>query len=363
MKYLIFFLILFSCSYPLLAFQQQEESGADAQGIPLKEENSSDEIKWATPGVAGDRPGKGIVVSYNLIAPFNIRSMPVKEGLEGGEAEVRKLEDLAFSLRLPVSWSGQTKIIAGLEYAYREYNFKQPEKLEYNFYENLENKHLNALSFRAYILHSLDEKRFIGSRIGAELNGDYHDLVLPFTKRMKYSFAALYGWKADAYTTYGAGLYYSYVWGRPSVYPAFLWNRTYSEKWGVEALLPQSFRLRYTFNPQTFLLGGLRVSGESYHILSEQAPLSAYSDLELRNSNVFAFLEFEREIYDFLWFGLTGGFRYNVNFYMSEKNSFSNSRILENEVAASPYFNASLFVVPPAKFRNKASLPDAETEQ
>ena len=351
MKYLLL-LILFVFHNPLSAFQQ----GQDIDALKIQEKDSGKtNVSLATPGVLGDRPSKGIVLSYNLIGPFDIQSVPIEEGLEGEKARLRKLEEIRFSLRLPISWSGPTKIIAGLQYFYEEYNFQNPEGLETAFYQNLENKHLNSLSVRTYILHSLSDKKFIGARLGAELNGDYHGLILPFQERMKFSVAGLYGWKPNPYASYGVGIYYSYTMGRPSIYPAFLWNRTYSEKWGVEALLPQSFRLRYTFSPKAFLLGGLSVSGRSYHIVSEESPLAAYPNLELRNSNLYAFAEFEREIYDFLWIGLTGGLRYNVNFYISEENTFSNSRIVENKVGASPYLNISLFVVPPRSLLKSTS--------
>ena len=351
MRYLLLF-ILFAYSGSLSAFQE----APDINALKLQEEDTAKtDRELATPGVLGDRPSKGIVVSYNLIGPFAIQSVPLKNDLEGEKARLRKLEEIRFSLRLPISWRGPTKIIAGLQYFYEEYNFQGPEGLETAFYQNLENKHLNSLSFRTYILHSLNEKKFIGARLGAELNGDYHGLILPFQERMKFSVATLYGWKPSPFASYGVGIYYSYTMGRPSIYPAFLWNRTYTERWGVEALLPQSFRLRYTFSPRAYLMGGLSVSGRSYHIVSEESPLAAYPNLELRNSNLFGFVEFEREIYDFLWFGITAGFRYNVNFYISEENTFSNSRIVENRVGASPYMNLSLFVVPPRKLLKTSS--------
>ncbi|WP_026135905.1 DUF6268 family outer membrane beta-barrel protein [Nafulsella turpanensis] len=314
------------------------------QTVPSAEDIQQE---WVSPSVEGDRRSKGIQISYNQISPFGIHSTPIVPGINEAEARVQKLEEIEFSLRLPILWKGRTTIAAGVSYLYEEYNFINPSALTYDFYTNLQNKHLNSLDAKVFVVYALNGRAFIGSRIGLELNGDYEGNELPFRQQAKGSVAAVYGWKTNPYTMYGLGAYYSYTLGRPSIYPVFIWNETFNDRWGVEAVLPQSFRLRRNFSEETILLLGAKVLGRSYHIISDEPPLGKYPNLELRNSNIYAFLEFEQEIYDFLWFGLTGGYRYNINFNISEENSFSNSRIIENEVGHSPYFNVSLFVVPP----------------
>ena len=308
---------------------------------------------WASPNIIGARRSKAIQVSYNVLGPYNIKSSPLVPGLGEGSARLRKLEEIAFSVRVPISWQGRTIIVAGIDYLYEEYNFEEPAALSYDFYTNLENKHLNSLDGQLYILHALNERTFIGARLGLELNGDYEDKKLPFRQQAKGSVAAVYGWKSNPYTVYAVGAYYSYTWGRPAIYPVVIWNQTFNERWGVEAVLPQSIRLRHNFSQKSILLLGTRVNGRSYHIISDKPPLSDYPFLELRSSNVYFFLEYEQEIYDFLWFGLTGGYRYNISFNIAEENSFSNQEIIENKVGASPYLNVSLFVVPPRNLLKK----------
>ena len=328
-----------------------------ARGQSAAEVNIEETKEWVSPNVKGDRRSKGLRISYQLVAPYTIQSTPTEPGLGEGSARLRKLEEIQFSARFPLSWKGRTTIVAGIEYLYEEYNFENPAELRYDLYENLENKHLNSLDGQVFVLHALGNRSFIGSRLGVELNGDYTDNKLPFWQQAKASVAAVYGWKRNAYTVYAVGAYYSYTWGSPAIYPVFVWNQTFNECWGVEAVLPQSLRLRRNLSRKTiFLLGG-RVSGRSYHILSDSPPLSDYPYLELRNSNAFLFLEFEQEIYDFLWFGITAGYRYNINFNVAEENAFNNSRILENKVGASPYFTLSLFAVPPRSLLNKPLSP------
>lgn len=330
---------------------------------PAQGQSSASEAidqQWVSPGVVGSRRIKGFQVSYNLISPFSIESIPTVPGLDRADARLQKLEEIQFSLRLPISWKGRTTLAVGIDYLYEEYNFQNPASLRYDFYTNLENKHLNSLDGQLYVLHALNERSFIGSRLGLELNGDYKDNELPFRQQAKASIALIYGWKPNVFTVYGLGAFYSYTWGRPSLFPVFVWNRTFNERWGIEAVLPQSFRLRRNLSPKSiFLLGG-RVSGRSYHIISEAPPLRDYPFLELQNSNVFMFLEYEQEIYDFLWFGLSAGFRYNINFTIVEENVFRSNRIIENKVGHSPYFNISLFVVPPRSWLSPPTAPSPE---
>lgn len=343
------FFLLFSAAIGLL---QLEAKGQAEVGEEVEEVE-----EWVSPSVVGDRRSKGIRVSYNLVTPYSIESTPTVPDLGKGSARLRKLEEIEFSLRIPISWKGRTTIVAGLGYLYEEYNFENPAALSYDLYTNLENKHLNSLDGQVFVLHALNHREFIGSRLGLELNGDYQDMELPFRQQAKGSIAAVYGWKANPYTVYAFGAYYSYTWGRPSVYPIIVWNQTFNKRWGVEVVLPQSFRLRRNLSEKTIFLLGARVNGRSYHIISDAPPLSDYPYLELRNSNVLLFLEYEQELYDFLWFGATAGYRYNINFNVAEENSFSNSRIIENRVGASPYFTFSLFVVPPRSLLNRPLSP------
>lgn len=332
-------------------------------GAPAQEQTSESEAidqQWVSPGVVGARRSKGIQVSYNLISSFAIESIPTAPGLGKADARLQKLEEIQFSLRFPISWKGRTTIAAGIDYLYEEYNFQNPASLNYDFYTNLENKHLNSLDGQLFILYALNEHSFIGSRMGLELNGDYKDNELPFLQQAKASMAVIYGWKPNIFTVYGLGAYYSYTWGQPSLYPVFVWNRTFNQRWGIEAVLPQSFRLRRNLSEKSIFLLGARVSGRSYHIISETPPLRDYPFLELQSSNIFVFLEYEQEIYDFLWVGLSGGYRYNINFNIVEENVFSSNRIIENKAGHSPYFNVSLFMVPPRSWLNQSRAPSRE---
>ena len=67
--------------------------------------------------------------------------------------------------------------------------------------------------------------------------------VFSFGKILKASVAVGYGVKKDANTFYAFGAYFGYTFGMPSLYPAFIWSKRYQDKFGIDAMLPQSIRL------------------------------------------------------------------------------------------------------------------------
>ncbi len=331
------------------AFSQVE----DSQDIAISERGLPDE---AAPDVVGDRKGKAIEINYTAFPAFRIKSASKYPGINNAEAEFKEAKSLEFKLKIPIVLKPRTKIITGLQYRYEEYEFKNPESLDFPLYENLEDKHLNALGLDLYLIRSLKNYHFFLSKVGFQLNGDFDDSnPLPFTRFIKYSATGLYGWKKDAHNAYGFGVYLSYTFGRPRVYPAFLWNKSINPSWGIEALLPASFYLRNTLSEKSFLLGGFDVEGDSYHIAIDSPPLNTIKTLELRRSDVRLLLTFEQEIYDFLWLGISGGYRFNINFNLSENNHFSNDFILKNDIENSPFITLSIFAVPPKSLQEKFS--------
>ena len=71
--------------------------------------------------------------------------------------------------------------------------------------------------------------------------------------------------------------------------------------------------------------------------------------VELRETEVRLRGRWEREIYDFLWFGAEGGYRYNNAFDVFDRRNGRN-KIIDNKLAGAPYFSVELFLVPPRRF-------------
>lgn len=339
--------------FVILIFQVQCSLAQSIDSVGLVQ-GGMGEADEASASVIGNRKGKAIEINYTAFPSFNITSDSRFEGLEDAHGEFETAKAVEFKLKIPIILKSRTKIISGLKYKYEKYTFKEPENISYDLYKNLQEKHLRSIDLDFYLSRSLRNYHFFLSKVGLELNGDFgEESHLPFTRFIKYSISGLYGWKHDKYTSYGFGLYLSYTFGRPRIYPAFLWNKTYNQKWGIEAILPANFYLRHNLSEKSILIAGYDVEGDSYHIVLDDPPLSEIKTLELRKSDIRLLLTYEQEIYDFLWFSISGGYRFNINFNLSEDNDFSNDIILKNNIDNSPFLQLSIFAVPPKKLTTK----------
>ncbi len=116
------------------------------------------------------------------------------------------------------------------------------------------------------------------------------------------------------------------------------------------ALLPSNAKLRYSPNPKNYCYAIAELNGANYTIRLPDSTLARNSSLYLQKSEVRLLLNYEREIYDFLWFGLEAGVRTNINFNLSESVHHRRDPIIRNQLNHALLLNASLFIVPPRKF-------------
>lgn len=320
---------------------------------------------YCNPKLEGMGPSKGIVLSYYRSFAQDIQSESLYPPLNNASADIRRNNKLNFKLRLPVWNKPSFKILLGFEYEYQEYVFENHDP-SYELYRNLQQKHLKTIGGNINVLKSLDETHYLVFQVKGDLNGDYSTEQLPTIDFLKASFSALYGIKKCPTKTHGYGLYYNYTFGRQMLLPAFLYNNTLNKRWGVELLLPASAKVRYNFNYNTLLYVGAEVDGANYNLVMDNPPLSDISNLQLQKSAIRFTLEFNREIHDWLWFGVSGGLSQPISFNLTEGNNravkFDFERglnlrrrdpIIRNRLSTVPFMEASIFIVPPRKLENK----------
>ena len=86
----------------------------------------------------------------------------------------------------------------------------------------------------------------------------------------------------------------------------------------------------------------------AYTLQVKDPPLSEFKEIELRRTDFKAMVRVEREIYDFLWFAVEGGFRqYYRNRVFNDIGS--RSELIRNDLAGTEYIGVELFVVPPRR--------------
>ncbi len=310
--------------------------------------NSRRDKEYANPSVQGMSKSKGIIIKYEAQPEFGIKSYSSNPAIGDKTADVQKHNRLDAKIYVPVWNRPHLKMVLGFNYFFEEFEFEATPPA-YDFYRNIQNRNLKTIGSQLLVLRPINEKNFMIFRLKGDLNGDYTTGKLSFSKYLKSTLETIYGWKRNANLAYGVGAQLGYAFGRQTIYPVFMYNRTYNPKWGLELLLPARAQVRYNASDKSLLYGGIGVDGASYNI-NTNPEIVGLSTVELRRSEARARVRWEREIYDFLWFGLEAGYRINVQFSAYEGEGRKAERLIKNHLKDAALVSFEIFLVPPRRF-------------
>ncbi len=310
-----------------------------------------DPQEFANPSVLGQGKSKGVVIRYETLPRFGMSSEGKQNGIGGARASVLRSNRFEFKAYAPVINNPHFKLVMGGGYFLEEFNFKKPDNLNYPLYENLEDKDLRSLDGQIIMLRLINQRNWLLFRVKGELNGDYGKYSdISFTRYLRTSLEAIYGWKKSPYLSYGVGVQLGYAFGRQTIYPALLYNRTFNDRWGVEAIFPASVMFRRNISEKSLFFMGYKVEGATYNINIDTPPFQNFETVELRKSELRGRFRWEREIYDFLWFGLESGYRYTHKFDVYDGRNKTANPLIENNIKDAVYLNFEIFLVPPKRF-------------
>jgi hypothetical protein len=319
--------------------------------------------EFAVPSVLGMGPSKGVVAHHERLGNFSIKTdLNDRNPQEKASTTVTKNARSFIKAYAPLVNHPHLKLILGLNYDREEFQFENPGASD--FYRNLEDKGLKVIGAQLAAIRPVDEVHWYIARIKGELNGDYTSSELNVQDYLKMSGEFIYGWKRSPNFAWGIGGQLGYTFGRQSIYPVILYNRTWNRHWGVESLFPARVTFRYNLTQNTLLYAGYTVDGMNYNIKLREPTETGLKTLILRETEIKPRIRLEREIYDFLWFGLEGGYRYNASFNALDENGNQGwsllrknprPRIIDNTLGGAMYASFELFLVPPRKFLNKTA--------
>ncbi|MFB9863445.1 DUF6268 family outer membrane beta-barrel protein [Rufibacter immobilis] len=311
----------------------------------------TDPQELANPSVLGMGKSKGIIIRYERLPRFGMHSQGQHSNVEDARADVLRSNRFEFKAYAPLVNNPHFKLVIGGGYFLEEFNYKEPETQQYPLYQRLEDKNLRSLDGQIIMLRPINQKNYLVFRVKGELNGDYGKYSdISLTRYLRTSMEAIYGWKKSPYLSYGIGVQLGYAFGRQTIYPALLYNRTFNDKWGVEAIFPANVTVRRNFSEKSLLYMGYKIDVATYNININTPPFDQYETVELRKSEIKGRVRWDREIYDFLWFGLETGYRYNHRFNVYDGRRRDANPLIENHIKDAVFFNVELFLVPPRRF-------------
>lgn len=305
---------------------------------------------FCVPAVYGMPRSKGLSIKQERVMDYRIVSDGSESGLESSEDEVKLNRRWEVKVRVPLIIKANIKVAMGLEYFHEEYRFEGFPSNEYPFYQVLEDKPLRSLGASFYILKPWLGKRYFIMRVGANFNADANLGDMFNGDFLKLSVAPLIGWKTSPYSSMAVGIAYSYDFGRQNIYPVFSYNRTFNSRWGLESILPLNVKLRYTSSEKSLFYVTAELNGAAYNIRLDDPSFPADKDLLLRKSEIRFLLKWEREIHDWLWFGVEAGMRTNFEFSLRNGLTRDADLLIDNDFNSAAVVNLGIFIVPPRKF-------------
>ncbi len=320
----------------------------NAQDNPVETEDFSDYSnygdasgvkRYATQKVLNQTPSKIISVGYEWQTAFMMTNVPFGGNLPAmQDSSVASVRGLRLQVNVPVVSTDRIIWQLGANYWGSRFSFE----------ENVVNSQVKALNspglfsagINTTVFKPLDEKHFLIFQGSADLNGAYKKLDEFSNKGITYSATAIYGWKKSEKNLIGTGIARTYRAGRQMYVPVFLWNRTFSDKWGMELLLPARGHVRRNFSTSSMVQLGYELEGNQYHIPSGTAYLQR-GELKSR-------ILWDQKIAGFIWLQVQAGMRLNWRFdMMKEYDGKDSERYFSTAIRNPFYFGMSLNFVSP----------------
>ena len=313
----------------------------------------SKEKEYCNPSVIGLPRAKAAIIRYELQPGYVIHSVGKLGNYGNSEGKISSNRRFDIRLRFPIVHKPSITIAAGLKYSQEEFNFSDDQPMNYSFYQDLEDRPLKSAGLHFYVVKPTKNKKYFILRTSLDLNGDYGSGKFGKSEFLKFSITPLIGWKQSENLSYAVGFTYGYTFGVPLIIPVVSYNKNFNCNFGIESVLPLSLKLRYTKNEKNYWYGGAELGGASYRLDNEGTAFNNYNKLHLFRSELRYTLTYEREIHDWLWFGLEAGFRQNLRFNLTNGPKARADVIISNNLKGAPVVNASIFVVPPRFFLKK----------
>lgn len=345
---------LFLCLFLIFSFLNKDVF-AQTDSLKKQEEEIEDYSaygddasvkRYCTQKVQFLAPTKLISLGYEVQLPQQLSSkMP-----QTPAQNITLTHGLRLGFNTPIISRSNLIVNLGASYYESKMTFENPQTATNPFSQSLQQGGLRTAGAMLTIFKPLNEKNFIITAINADLNGNFGWDNIPSMNKLRYSALAVYGWKKSDKLMWGIGAARTYRLGEVNYVPVLLYNQTFNDKWGVEALLPARGHVRRSFSAKSLAMFGYELEGNSYFInTANDSPLArTLNESELRRSELKIRFTYERSLYNFIWVSLQAGLRVNMNFNVSDaENSPRKQYIMENSLSNPLYFGFSINLVSP----------------
>lgn len=302
--------------------------------------------RFCNPGVANKSRTRGVELYYTITGGGDIRRQQTEA--TNPVAALQSYEHFGLKLHVPLVLKPDFKLLVG-------YTF-QPERFQYSkvspemqpYYNHLNNRLLKSNSLNLMFTQSLGATKYLVVRGKIAFNGDYNDWINFDQRYHTYNVFGLLGFKKTKDFEWGLGLYYTQNMRRWLLLPFAMMNKNFNNKWGIELAPPAYVLGRYNMNKKSILLFGGEFNSRMYSIDSKginNLQKTTAPQYSMNHNEISAVISIERELVSWFWFGIKGGYTYNINSrFESSVAGYDSFRL---RLPNAPFFQMSIFLSPP----------------
>jgi hypothetical protein len=358
MKNIIFYLIF--CLYIPLNFSYAQTDSTIIEEEETEETTdfskmvAGEKVKaFCSSRILGQVPQKLISIGYDLQTANTLTAGRFGENPENSQ-KISLNRGLRVGVNYPVISKNNILLNLGFNYTENLYHFENSVENAHPLIRSLEQNGLRSLGLNATVFKPLNLKNFLLFQVAANLNGDFTFSNFQSLEYLRYSAAAVYGWKPHDRLMWGLGVSRSYLAGALNYFPVLYYFYTSENgKWGLEGLLPGRFNYRRTLDKKNILLFGFELEGNTFRLNNQNNIFDTnLKELELRRSELRIRATYERAISRLIWASIQVGYRYNWDFNIDNgdffRSIFDDKPFLINNRLTNPlYFSITLNWVSP----------------
>ncbi len=322
-------------------------SETDAQIKPdfFPEEVDHDGIKvrcLCKPGVRNQSRSRGLEISYGWLGDGTFK--PEDQPFIPPYSEFENIQNFELDMKIPLVIQDDLKILIGYKYFFEKYDFRRIGSDFSETFLELDQRKLKNNSFSFYMTKPLNETRYMGFRFRYSLNGNYDGWANFVNRYAIYKATAVYMIKPNPDFEWGFGLNASRSFRRMNLLPFFVYNRNFTQRFGVEAALPGFIFTRFNVNEKNILLAGIEYDSQSYRIGVENSA-NGPLDYAMNHSEFMTSVELEHHFASWVWASFKLGYQMNFSSDFESKSLITPNFKVEPTNAV--FFRVSLFLSPP----------------
>ncbi len=304
---------------------------------------------YCKPGVDNQSRSRGIDVEYQLNST-QFYGNTDEFTFQSPRSKLKYSSELEIKAKVPILNRPGLKLLIGYNYTQEKYSFDEIG-IDYSLaFDLLNNNLLKSNAFSIYFSKSLNEKNYLAFRARLLYNGNYDGLVKFRSRYAYYNFIGFLGTKVNDNFEWGIGVSYgSNVDGDDQVIPLFLFNKNFSQKWGIEAVLPSFIFFRNNINSSAMMFYGVEIKGQNYafDLPNTITPDEHYFIFD--HSKVQLVTNLEYKLREWVWLNVKVGYSvaFNTSFESIREEIFTS---FETDPTNHPFFKVGLFISPSDSF-------------